>query len=277
MKEAISDSRNGVQWTLVDQLEDLDFADDLALLSHTHSRMQAKTSKLEAISSKLGLKINTDKTKIMRVNSKSNEYNSIANRDIEDVTCFACLGSVINITGGTDEDVLARIGKARSAFNILGNIWTSREITTATKIRIFISNVKPILLCGSETWRMTEKTMSKLQTFVNRCLKIYWPDTISNATLWEITGRLSVKEQIKKRKWTWIGHILRRSNTCTARQALGWNPQGSRRRGRPPNTWKRDTERTIQLKGYTWNQIEQMARDKGRWRRFICDLCSETE
>ena len=105
----------------------------------------------------------------------------------------------------------------------------------------------------------------------------YWPDTISNATLWETTGQLPVKEQIKKRKWTWIGHILRRPNTCIARQALGWNPQGSRRRGRPRNTWKRDTERTIQLKGYTWNQIEQMARDRGGWRRFICGLCSETE
>ena len=49
MKETTSDSRNGIQWTLVDQLEELDFADDLALLSHTHSQMQAKTSKLEAI------------------------------------------------------------------------------------------------------------------------------------------------------------------------------------------------------------------------------------
>jgi len=125
MKETISDSRNGIQWTLVDQIEDLDFGDDLALLSHTHSQMQAKTSKLEAISSKLGLKINTDK--IMRVNSKSNEHISIANRDIEDLTSFTYLGSVINITGGTDEDVLARTGKARSAFNILGNIWRSRE------------------------------------------------------------------------------------------------------------------------------------------------------
>ena len=156
-----------------------------------------------------------------------------------------------------------------------------REITTATKIRIFDSNVKPVLLYGSETWRMTEKTVSKLQTFINRCLRrilqIYWPDTISNASLWETTGQLPVKEQIKKRKWTWIGHTLRRSNTCIARQALGWNPQGSRRRGRPRNTWKRDTERTIRSKGYTWNQIEQRARDRGGWRRFICGLCSEME
>lgn len=41
----------------MDQLEELDFADDLALLAHTHSRMQVKTTKLEAVSSKLGLNI----------------------------------------------------------------------------------------------------------------------------------------------------------------------------------------------------------------------------
>ena len=37
------------------------------------------------------------------------------------------------------------------------------------------------------------------------------------------------------RKWAWIGHTLKRSNDCIARQALGWNPQGSRWRGRPRN------------------------------------------
>ena len=38
------------------------------------------------------------------------------------------------------------------------------------------------------------------------------------------------------RKWTWIGHTLRRPNYCIARQALLWNSQGSRRRGRPCNS-----------------------------------------
>ena len=96
MKETTSDSRNGIQWTLVDQLEDLDFADDLALLSHTHSQMQAKTSKLEAISSKVGIQINSKKTKIMRVYNKSTEHISIANRNKDDVKSFTFLGSVIN-------------------------------------------------------------------------------------------------------------------------------------------------------------------------------------
>ena len=84
MKETTTGSRNGIQWTLVYQLEDLDFADDLALLAHTHTQMQAKTTKLEAISSKLGLKINTDKTKT--ISSNASEQIMINNLGIEDVT-----------------------------------------------------------------------------------------------------------------------------------------------------------------------------------------------
>lgn len=75
----------------------------------------------------------------------------IDNLGIDDVTSFTYLGSVINITGRTDEDVLARIGKARSAFKTLASIWSSREITTTTKIRIFNSNVKSVSLYRSET------------------------------------------------------------------------------------------------------------------------------
>ena len=38
MKICTKQRRNGIQWTLNTQLEDLDFADDLALLSHSHQQ-----------------------------------------------------------------------------------------------------------------------------------------------------------------------------------------------------------------------------------------------
>ena len=57
--------RNGIQWTPWSQLEDLDFADDLALLSHSHKQMQEKTEQLNTVSTQLGLNINRSKTKIM--------------------------------------------------------------------------------------------------------------------------------------------------------------------------------------------------------------------
>ena len=40
MKETTTGSRNGI-WFLVEQLKNLDFADDLALLTHTHTQLHA--------------------------------------------------------------------------------------------------------------------------------------------------------------------------------------------------------------------------------------------
>nr|KAG5711924.1 hypothetical protein BaRGS_026365 [Batillaria attramentaria] len=61
MKTTTTGRKNGIQWTLWAQLDDLDFADDLALLSHSHSQMQDKTTCLEATSAGTGLKINGGK------------------------------------------------------------------------------------------------------------------------------------------------------------------------------------------------------------------------
>ena len=61
---------------------------------------------------------------------------------IEEVDEFIYLGSVVSKKGGTDEDIQARIGKARRAFVMLRPIWRSTALTTKPKLRIFESNVK---------------------------------------------------------------------------------------------------------------------------------------
>ena len=43
MRTSTEGRRNGIQWSLWGQLDDLDFADDLALLSHTQQQIQDKT------------------------------------------------------------------------------------------------------------------------------------------------------------------------------------------------------------------------------------------
>ena len=69
MKEATSGRRNGIQWTLWTQLEDLDFADDLALLSHIQAQMQEKTTGLDKLSRSVGLHIHPRKSKVFGVNT----------------------------------------------------------------------------------------------------------------------------------------------------------------------------------------------------------------
>ena len=273
MKTSTSERRNGIQWTLWSQLDDLDFADDLALLSHSKQQMQEKTNVVAATSSQVGLNIHEDKTKIVKTNSTSTEPVTLNGSPLEEVQSFTYLGSVIDQQGGTDADVKARIGKARAAFIQLKNIWTSKELSLTTKIRLFNSNVKSVLLYGAETWRTTKTTIRKVQTFINSCLRrilqIRWPDTISNANLWERTCQLPAEEEIRKRRWGWIGHTLRKPPTSITRQALRWNPQGKRKRGRPRNTWRRNLQADTTKMGYTWNQLEKMAQDRGLWKSVV--------
>ena len=51
-------------------MEDLDFADDLALLSHRMQDMRDKTQALEVQGAKVGLRVNAMKTKLMRIGTK---------------------------------------------------------------------------------------------------------------------------------------------------------------------------------------------------------------
>ena len=226
----------------------------------------------------IGLKINKQKTKILRINAGTDEPVTIEGEELGEAECFTYLGSVMDKSGGTDADVKTRIGKARSAFNMLRKVWHSREIGTSTKVRLFNSNVKSVLLYGAETWRTTKASMKKIQTFINQCLRrilrIHWPETISNENLWARTQQTPVEEDIRQRRWRWLGHTLRKPPSNISRQALNWNPQGQRKRGRPRNTWRRELEKDIKRTGHTWKQLEGIAQDRGDWRVIVGGLCS---
>ena len=73
MKRATVNVKRGITWTLIDTLEDLDFADDIVLLAHRHQGIQMKTNDLALISRQVGLNINTDKTKLMKINARSDQ------------------------------------------------------------------------------------------------------------------------------------------------------------------------------------------------------------
>nr|KAG5690802.1 hypothetical protein BaRGS_010983 [Batillaria attramentaria] len=112
----------------------------------------------------------------------------------------------------------------------------------------------------------------KIQTFLNTCLRrifnIRWPKKIRNEELWERAGQEPVAKQILRRKWSWIGHTLRNPASSTTRQALTWNPQGKRKRGRPRNSWRRDTEAELYKEGTNWTGVAKIAQNRVRWRRY---------
>lgn len=123
MRKVNEGKRRGIRWKVTERLEDVDYADDLCLLSHNISDMKEKIKDLVEAGKKVGLRINEGKTKEMRINNSHNDNLSINNQAIERVQQFQYLGSMVSENGGTDEDVLKRINKAKAAFAQLRPIW----------------------------------------------------------------------------------------------------------------------------------------------------------
>ncbi|PVD27306.1 hypothetical protein C0Q70_12461 [Pomacea canaliculata] len=93
----------------------------------------------------------------------------------------------------------------------------------------------------------------------------------------KLTDPFAVRTGVRQgclRKWGWIGHTLRKPAHNITRQALGWNPQGRRKVGRPRQKWTRSVHREAETAGMTWSQLERDAQDRVRWRDVVAALCS---
>jgi len=132
----------GIRWGICGKLMDLDYADDICLLTHSTRTMHKMLERLEKESAKAGLKINVKKNKEMRIALNNKEPLCIHNGTTERVTQFTYLDSITDNTGGAEEDIKARIRKAQTAFSALNKIWHSTTYSTQTKLRIFNTNVK---------------------------------------------------------------------------------------------------------------------------------------
>ena len=113
MLKTLNGKTRGITWKLTRTLEDLDYADDICLMAHKQTDMHEKLKDLVKESSKVGLKVNIDKTKELRINTKNTSFLSIEGSDIEIVDSFTYLGSNIAANGGAIKDIELRIQKAR--------------------------------------------------------------------------------------------------------------------------------------------------------------------
>ena len=71
MKKTTSELKRGITWSIFSTLENLDFADDIAVLPSRQYHMQEKSQRLSHYPRKLGLHLNTHKTEEMRFNTTS--------------------------------------------------------------------------------------------------------------------------------------------------------------------------------------------------------------
>ena len=144
-----------------DKVQILMYADDVVLLSNDQSVLNSLIQSLSEEFTCYGLKINTQKSKIMAVwpeadNADTHLDNSSVHQidgGFEEVEQYQYLGSILRNDCSIDEEIDTRICKASIAFRSIGRlIWYQKKLKRKTKMRLFKSLIMPILLYGCETW-----------------------------------------------------------------------------------------------------------------------------
>ena len=77
--------------------------------------------------------------------------------------------------------------------------------------------------------------------------------------------------EIRKRKFRWVNHTLRKEDGEVPKAVLLLNPQGSGKRGRPKISWRRSVTKEV---GRSWNELRFLAADRQKWKELIDNVCS---
>ena len=121
MRKAPTDRRRGIRWNFATVLKDLDFTDDIALLSSKFNDL--KTGRLAEEAARVGLKLNARKWKTLRTEcASSREKIVVDGEEVDDVEEFTSLGAIVDKEGGGSKDILHRLQKAHGAFQRLTRV-----------------------------------------------------------------------------------------------------------------------------------------------------------
>jgi hypothetical protein len=217
-------------------IKDVRFADDQGMIAKNEAGLQKSMDSLNSTSLRYGMKINSKKTKVMKVSRIKGEVNITINGiKIEQVESFRYLGHTMTDDGRCEKEINSRIAQAKDAFGERKELLT-KSLEKSTKVKIVKTLVWSTLLYGSETWTLKKEDIRKLEALEmwlwRRMEKISWTDKVSNV---EVLGRVGVERELinmlRSRKKSWIGHVLRGDGLL--KEVIEGRMEGSKPRGRP--------------------------------------------
>ncbi|XP_078661569.1 uncharacterized protein LOC144905694 [Branchiostoma floridae x Branchiostoma belcheri] len=250
---------------------DLDFADDIALLSEEVHQAQQLLRNVETSVARVGLQMNAGKTKFMAYNQQSPVcLKTTDGSTLEKVEDFKYLGSHMESTA---KDINSRKAAAWRACNKMDKIWKS-DLSSKLKTRLFLSTVESVLLYGCEAWTVTPKLEKQLDGCYTRMLRrvhnVHWEQHLTNKELYAGLPKLSTK--IRARRLRFAGHTLRNCREIASNLVL-WSPgHGGRRPGRPPLTYPDVLRRDVGLRAEDMGKVME---DRDYWAAIVVRVAEE--
>ena len=128
-------------------INNLRYADDTTLMAENEEELKSLLMKVKEESKKAGLKLNSQKMKIMASSPITSRW--IDGETVETVTIFLC--SKITVDGDCSHEIKRHLLLERKTMTNLDSVLKSRDITLPTKVHIIKSMVFPVVMYGCES------------------------------------------------------------------------------------------------------------------------------
>ena len=161
-------------------MEDLRYADDFVLIAGSIQELQELVKRVVSKSEKVGLFLNVDKTKVMKIetNSHSDESLVINGETVEEINHYYYLGATTTTSYDDSKEIRKRISIANNAVIALSYTWKSKSISLKTKKRLLNTLVFPVATYGSECWVVKQSDRHRL-------LRVSWTEHRTNNSILE--------------------------------------------------------------------------------------------
>ena len=119
--------------------------------------------KVKEDSEKFGLKLNSQKTKIMASGPITSWQ--IDGETMETVRDFIWGGSKITADGDCSHEIKRRLLHGKKAMTNLDSIFKSRDITLLTKVHLVKAMVFPVVIYGCKSWTIKKAEHRRIDAF----------------------------------------------------------------------------------------------------------------
>ncbi|KAI5637686.1 hypothetical protein NE865_08080 [Phthorimaea operculella] len=245
--------------------------------------VRALAGVLESEGRKVGLRVNQDKTEYLHMRrfktTRTKRNNLIVNgTSYKGVDKFKYLGCTVTDTNQREDEINIRIQNALRCSAALHKVLTSKLISRRTKVRIYKTVIRPILMYGCETWTLTLKEEEKLLVAERKILRKILGPVKNEDGIWRIRKNKEIEDIVrepniigesKAARLRWLGHVERMEEDRAVKKAYLGRPMGKRPVGRPRYRWTDEVIKDLHaLQKPDWKQTAQ---NREEWRAVVSE------
>lgn len=237
-----------------EEITECAFADDVVLVANNEKNLQHNLNVWNEVLQKNGMKLNTEKTKVMVIAKNKTTTNiDIHGVKIKQVEAFQYLGTTIEETGKNEIEIAERVRKANNVYYAMSKgLVNKKEISRRTKMNVYKTIFRPILTYGCESWVLSQQQKSKIQAnemkYLRRVKGVTRQDRIRNDDIREELEIQSIGEFIEQRQMSWWGHLQRMKDSIPVKRIWETKMHGKRKKGRPKKSWDSTVNDILQKK-----------------------------